>query len=94
MWQEIQSKEAGSSSRPPSPRRDSAIAYYAKENDIYVFGGKSDEATFNDMYKFNLQVREWQIVPQGRNIKKRFGMVYGTKGEYWYIATGQGKKTS
>lgn len=88
LWQEIKIK---SGSRIPTPRRDAAIAYYSSENAVYIFGGKS-EKPLKDMFKFNLNSKEWTVVSplNWQDLTARFGMVHGSSGDYLYIAAGEG----
>jgi N-acetylneuraminic acid mutarotase len=87
VWEEIK-VTAGSIS--PS-RRDAAIAYH--EDAVYVFGGKSaNNRALKDMFKLDLNTNRWTLVTQLDNsgLSERFSMVHGSKGDYFYIATGEG----
>ena len=90
VWEEITPK---SNPRIPTSRRDAAIAYYESEDAIYVFGGKSAKnQPLKEMFKFDLNTKIWTQVTQfdRKNLKDRFSTVYGSKGDYFYIATGEG----
>lgn len=85
----------------PQARRNAAIGYHAKENTIYIFGGmlKENEQPLKDVYKFDLDQKNWQIVNNPSKIDARYSTVFGSRGDYMYVATGEGidssrKKTS
>ena len=73
-------------------RRDAAIGYYASEDAVYVFGGKSGNKALKDMYKFDLNRNIWERIftVDDERLNGRFSMVYGSNGDYFYIATGEG----
>ena len=90
VWEEIIPK---TNSRIPTSRRDAAIGYHESEDAIYVFGGKSAKnQPLKKMFKFDLNTKIWTEVAQldRKDLKDRFSMVYGSKGDYFYIATGEG----
>ncbi|CAB3990129.1 ferric-chelate reductase 1 [Paramuricea clavata] len=91
-WQELVWEELTTKSGSISPRRDAAIAYQESEDAVYIFGGKSvkNRALDNNMYKFDLNTKIWTVQINNRDVPNaRFSMVYGTKGNYFYIATGE-----
>jgi N-acetylneuraminic acid mutarotase len=88
VWEEI---KVTVGSIIPSSRRDAAIAYH--EDAVYVFGGKSAKnEALKDMFKLDLNTNIWKSVAQLDNsgLSERFSMVHGSKGDYFYIATGEG----
>lgn len=93
VWEELTTK---SGPIIPISRRDAAISYRSSEDAVYIFGGKSvKNGPLNNMYKFDLNTKTWTPVTQlqinNRGLPNvRFSMVYGTKGNYFYIATGEG----
>ncbi len=85
VWEELMPKSGIS-------RRDAAIGYDTNEDAVYIFGGMSAKnKPVNDMFKFDLNTKIWTPITQ-IGIKARFGMVYGSRGDYFYIATGEGMK--
>lgn len=91
VWEEL---VPATSFRIPT-RRDAAIGYYAREDAVYIFGGKSTgNKALKDIYKFDLNRKIWERVftVDDERLNGRFGMVYGTNGDSFYIATGQGMR--
>lgn len=86
VWEEITPKNPFK----PRERRDSAIGYHAAEDTIYIFGGMAEnKQPLKDMYKFNLGTQTWENI-NNLNVEARFGTVFGSRGDFMYVATGQG----
>jgi len=77
-------------------RRDAGIGYDPSRNNIIIFGGRGS-STFDDTWTFNLNSKTWTKINKTRdkngNVipENRFSMVYGSKGQYFYVSTGEGK---
>ena len=91
-WRQLFAKN--DSDQFPAPRRDSSIGYDRAANQLVIFGGKGSE-NFGDTWIFDLEVKNWTKVPATTDSKgvsipeKRFSMVYGTAGKFFYISTGE-----
>lgn len=48
------------SEKYPAPRMAQAMAIV--ENSLFIFGGTNGEDKFNDLWKFDLQARTWQLL--------------------------------
>ena len=93
-WRQLSAKD--DSNQFPAPRRDSSIGFNRAANQLVIFGGKGKNGeNFNDTWIFDLQGRpnsaNWtKVNTQDQSIpEKRFSMVYGATGKYFYIATGE-----
>lgn len=90
-WRLISAKNE--SDEFPAPRRDSSIGFDRTRNQLVIFGGRGSE-NFDDTWTFDLGTGKWTKVNVstngGVNIpERRFSMVYGTEGDYFYVATGE-----
>lgn len=73
----------------PAPRRDSSIGFIQDENKLVVFGGKQGEENFADTWIYDLTKGEWERLTPASSPQKRFSMVYGAFGKYFFISTGE-----
>lgn len=94
-WVEIKP----STGTAPSARRDAGIGYDAARNQIVIFGGRGSGGILDDTWIFNLTSKAWTKVSETNKDGKvvpenRFSMVYGSKGNYFYVSTGEGKTGS
>lgn len=80
----------------PSGRRDAGIGYDSNGNNIVIFGGRGS-STFDDTWLFNLNSKTWTKVKETKDAtgkvipENRFSMVYGSRNQYFYVSTGEGK---
>ncbi|KAL5006596.1 hypothetical protein ScPMuIL_015402 [Solemya velum] len=72
----------------PEPRRDAAVGYDTFGQQLVLFGGRS-AATFGDTWIYNITSHSWREVLTQSGPSPRFSMVYGTSGNYFYVATGE-----
>lgn len=89
-----------SSGPSPSARRDSSIGYDAKRNQIVIFGGRvSGNSGLGDTWVFDLSSKKWTKVADttdgsGKVIpEKRFSVVFGNQGDFFYVSTGEDGST-
>lgn len=74
----------------PAARRDSSIGFIEAENKLVVFGGKQGGKNFDDTWFYDLTNRKWEpVTPITSSPQKRFSMVYGAFGKYFFISTGE-----
>lgn len=74
----------------PAARRDSSIGFIQAEKKLVVFGGKQGGKNFDDTWIYDLSNRKWEPVnPPAPLPQKRFSMVYGAFGKYFFISTGE-----
>ena len=74
----------------PAARRDSSIGFIQAEKKLVVFGGKQGGKNFDDTWIYDLSNRKWEPVnPPAPVPQKRFSMVYGAFGKYFFISTGE-----
>lgn len=88
-WQLISAKN--DSNQFPAPRRDSSIGFNRAAKQLVIFGGKGKNGeNFNDTWIFDLGRNNWMKVNNQQSIpEKRFSMVYGAQGKFFYISTGE-----
>ena len=78
----------------PAPRRDSSIGFHRATKTLVIFGGKGSNI-FGDTWLYNLTSGTWMEVDATTDSQrvsipeKRFSMVYGATGDYFYISTGE-----
>lgn len=91
-WRQISAKS--DSDQFPAPRRDSSIGFIRAANQLVIFGGKGSE-NFGDTWTFDLTYKNWTKWPETKDgaggfiPEKRFSMVYGAAGNFFYISTGE-----
>ncbi|KAM7482151.1 hypothetical protein LguiB_006734 [Lonicera macranthoides] len=85
--------EIDTSGLPPFPRSDHAAAVHA-DHCLFIFGGSSHTACFNDLHVLDLQTMEWSRPAQKGEIPSpRAGHAGVTIGESWFIAGGGDKNS-
>ena len=80
-------------------RRDPAIGYNAVDDTIYIFGGKvvENDKPLDDMQTLQMSSKVWKQIsatPRSCAPNARYGTVFGSRGDYMYIATGEGIVTN
>lgn len=88
QWQALQPTSAG-----PGPRYEHAMQYNPATNRLFVFGGRNDSQTFNDVWALNLDTLAWRQLAANAQVvapPARFSavMIVDEAGENLYIATG------
>jgi hypothetical protein len=67
-WQQIASANAA-----PMARKDHALAYDAEAGIVYLFGGRAAGAPLNDLWRFQLDTRQWTRLEAAGGPPARFG---------------------
>lgn len=88
QWQALQPTSAG-----PGPRYEHAMQYNPATNRLFVFGGRNNSQTFNDVWALNLDTLAWRQLAANAQVvapPARFSavMIVDEAGENLYIATG------
>ncbi|KAK6191787.1 hypothetical protein SNE40_003381 [Patella caerulea] len=73
----------------PSPRRDMGFGYDAVRDRLVLFGGKP--GPLQDTWIYEFSTGKWRMVTVSSRPPARFSMVSGVSGDFFYIATGEGK---
>ncbi|KAI0213071.1 hypothetical protein LSAT2_001940 [Lamellibrachia satsuma] len=82
-------------SRSPRPRRDAVLGYHAGGDTLVLFGGRSHDGNQSivlaDTWLYNPWAASWRDVSPRKSPPARHSAVAGVSGNYFYVATGEGR---